>query len=64
MTEVVADSVQFLEPKNAQQGGQQDAYQQLTQSQTQRGQNTKPQGQNPFANANGPIDISDDDLPF
>ena len=64
VTEVVADSVQFLEPKNAQQGGQQDAYQQLTQSQTQRGQNTKPQGQNPFANANGPIDISDDDLPF
>ncbi|EVT54619.1 hypothetical protein Q596_02758, partial [Staphylococcus aureus M1551] len=25
--------------------------------------NTK-QSDNPFANANGPIDISDDDLPF
>ena len=63
VTEVVADSVQFLEPKNSN-GGQQDTYQQQTQSQTQRGQNTKPQEQDPFANANGPIDISDDDLPF
>ena len=63
VTEVVADSVQFLEPKNSN-GGQQDTYQQQTQSQTQRGQNTKPQGQDTFANANGPIDISDDDLPF
>ena len=63
VTEVVADSVQFLEPKNSN-GGQQDTYQQQTQSQTQRGQNTKPQGQDPFSNANGPIDISDDDLPF
>ena len=63
VTEVVADSVQFLEPKNSN-GGQQDTYQQQAQSQTQRGQNTKSQGQDPFANANGPIDISDDDLPF
>mgnify|MGYP002712071147 FL=1 len=63
VTEVVADSVQFLEPKNSN-GGQQDTYQQQMQSQTQRGQNTKPQGQDPFSNANGPIDISDDDLPF
>ena len=63
VTEVVADSVQFLEPKNSN-GGQQDTYQQQTQSQPQRGQNTKSQGQDPFANANGPIDISDDDLPF
>ena len=63
VTEVVADSVQFLEPKNSN-GGQPDTYRQQTQSQTQRGQNTKPQGQNPFANTNDPIDISDDDLPF
>lgn len=61
VTEVVADSVQFLEPKNSN-GGQQDTYQQQTQSQTQRGQNTKPQGQNPFANA--PEDLNIDDLPF
>lgn len=65
VTEVVADSVQFLEPKDNS-NGQQDAYQQ--QANQQRGQaqssNTKPQGNDPFANANGPIDISDDDLPF
>lgn len=61
VTEVVADSVQFLEPKNSN-GGQQDTYQQQTQSQTQRGQNTKPQGQDPFANA--PENLNIDDLPF
>lgn len=54
VTEVVADSVQFLEPKNSNQ--------QNNQPQQQRGQ--APTGNNPFANANGPIDISDDDLPF
>lgn len=61
VTEVVADSVQFLEPKNSN-AGQQDTYQQQTQSQTPRGQNTKPQGQNPFANA--PENLNIDDLPF
>ncbi|MEX6262149.1 single-stranded DNA-binding protein [Staphylococcus haemolyticus] len=54
VTEVVADSVQFLEPKNNNQ--------QNNQPQQQKGQ--APTGNNPFANANGPIDISDDDLPF
>lgn len=44
VTEVVADNVQFLEPKN-----------------TNKQSN---QGQIAFANANGPIDITDDDLPF
>ena len=29
-----------------------------------RQQSNEPVGDNPFANANGPIDISDDDLPF
>jgi len=61
VTEVVADSVQFLEPKNSN-GGQQDTYQQQTQSQTQRSQNTKPQGQDSFANA--PENLNIDDLPF
>ena len=61
VTEVVADSVQFLEPKNSN-GGQQDNYQQQAQSQTQRGQNTKPQGQDPFANA--PENLNIDDLPI
>ncbi|MGD6898622.1 single-stranded DNA-binding protein [Bacillus infantis] len=56
ITEVVADSVQFLEPK--QQGQQQN----------QQQQNHQPQGnsrvdEDPFRN-DGQIDISDDDLPF
>ena len=55
VTEVVADSVQFLEHKS----------QTNNQSQQQKGQ-TKSQKQsndNPF-NGNGPVDITDDDLPF
>ena len=65
VTEVVADSVQFLEPK-VNSNGQQDVYQQQANQQTGQAQtsNAKPQGSDPFANANGPIDISDDDLPF
>lgn len=55
VTEVVADSVQFLEPKS----------QSNNQSQQQKGQ-AKPQQQpaqdNPFAN--GGADISEDSLPF
>jgi single-strand DNA-binding protein len=59
MTEVVAESVQFLEPKNSQssnQGQSQNNNQQ--QSQNQR------QDEDPFKNDGTPIDISDDDLPF
>ncbi len=75
-TEVVCDSVQFLEPKNAQQNGgqrQQNEFQDYGQGfgGQQSGQNNSynnssntKQSDNPFANANGPIDISDDDLPF
>lgn len=57
VTEVVADSVQFLEPKSQSKG----------QSQQQSGQanpQQAPAKDNPFANPNGPIDITDDDLPF
>lgn len=52
VTEVVADSVQFLEPKNNNQ--------QNNQPQQQREQ--APAGNNPFGNNNA--DIDDDDLPF
>ncbi|PTL00211.1 single-stranded DNA-binding protein [Staphylococcus haemolyticus] len=52
VTEVVADSVQFLEPKNNNQ--------QNNQPQQQRGQ--APAGNNPFANNN--VDDNIDDLPF
>ncbi|GBU68051.1 single-stranded DNA-binding protein [Staphylococcus aureus] len=65
VTEVVCDSVQFLGPKNTN-DSQQDLYQQ--QVQQTRGQsqysNNKPVKDNPFANANGPIEIDDNDLPF
>ncbi|MBU7838966.1 single-stranded DNA-binding protein [Staphylococcus aureus] len=76
VTEVVCDSVQFLEPKNAQQNSgqrQQNEFQDYGQGfgGQQSGQNNSynnssntKQSDNPFANANGPIDISDDDLPF
>lgn len=53
VTEVVADSVQFLEPKNNNQ--------QNSQSQQQRGQASA--GNNPFANDNN-ANIDDDNLPF
>ncbi|CUH34952.1 Single-stranded DNA-binding protein%2C phage associated [Staphylococcus aureus] len=65
VTEVIADSIQFLEPKNSN-DTQQDLYKQ--QAQQSRGQSqypyNKPVKDNPFANANDPIEIDDDDLPF
>lgn len=80
VTEVMADSVQFLDTKNSQNNNQQSYSQNANnQPQQQRGQaqpqnNWQQQQQNkqqapnqqgnPFANANGPIDISDEDLPF
>ncbi|MFP4952343.1 single-stranded DNA-binding protein [Staphylococcus pseudintermedius] len=54
VTEVVCDSVQFLETKNNNQSN--------NQPQQQRGQ--APAQDNPFTNANNPIDIDDEDLPF
>ncbi|MDE9877851.1 single-stranded DNA-binding protein [Staphylococcus pseudintermedius] len=52
VTEVVCDSVQFSESKNNNQSN----------NQQQRGQ--APAQDNPFTNANNPIDIDDEDLPF
>lgn len=54
VTEIICDSVQFLEPKSNNQSN--------NQPQQQRGQ--APAQDNPFAIANGPIDIDDDDMPF
>ncbi|HFE4346716.1 TPA: single-stranded DNA-binding protein, partial [Staphylococcus aureus] len=59
-TEVVADSVQFLEPKNNNQQPNNN-YQQ------QNNAYNAPQNRqqnNPFANANSPIEIDDNSLPF
>src|SRR5699024_3520253 len=74
VTEVVADSVQFLESKGTSQsrGGRQDSYspgfqqnQNQYQQQNQSQNQNKNQGSsNPFENDGEPIDISDDDLPF
>ncbi|PZK37883.1 single-stranded DNA-binding protein [Staphylococcus aureus] len=61
VTEVVADSVQFLEPKNNNQQPNNN-YQQ--QNNSYNAPQNRQQSNNPFANANGPIDISSDDLPF
>lgn len=52
VTEVVCDSVQFLDTKSN------------NQQTNNNNQQTKNNGNNPFNNANGPIDISDDDMPF
>lgn len=80
MTEVVADSVQFLEPRsaNADRSGSdfgtppppppsQGSYQQQSNYQS----NQQPSQQNytstnddPFSTGGGPIEVSDDDLPF
>lgn len=67
ITEVVADSVQFLESKNNPNKGQQNnmnsqMYQGNQQSGLSQGNHSKPNGDNPFAKA--PIDVSDDELPF
>ncbi|EHT3663725.1 single-stranded DNA-binding protein [Staphylococcus pseudintermedius] len=52
VTEVICDSVQFLESKNNNQSN----------NQQQRGQ--APAQDNPFTNSNNPIDIDDEDLLF
>lgn len=58
VTEVVTDSVQFLEPKN---NGQANNVSKVQQTGTH---NQRSSNDNPFANNNGPIDIQSDDLPF
>jgi single-strand DNA-binding protein len=51
VTEVMAESVQFLEPKNSNQGNRSN-------------QQSNSNDPDPFANAGQPVDVSDDDLPF
>lgn len=60
VTEVVADSVQFLEPKNARQNSGSEGMSRENPNQHQGG-NTQ---EDPFKDDGEPIDISDDDLPF
>ncbi|TQR21815.1 single-stranded DNA-binding protein [Psychrobacillus vulpis] len=56
-TDVVADSVQFLEPKNGQ-----ATKNNSTGNQPQ--QNYTRVDEDPFANSEGPVGVTDDDLPF
>lgn len=81
-TEVVADSVQFLEPRSAQSqqpfmgqppygasqppyGGMQDPFGAPFQNQPpQNQQNYTRVDEDPFESSKGPIEISEDDLPF
>lgn len=78
MTEVVADSVQFLEPRSANSERSGAAYgsaprneQPYYQNQQPNQQYQQPSQQNytrtdndPFGMGSGPIEVSDDDLPF
>src|SRR5690606_18702135 len=78
ITEVVADSVQFLESKGSPssgggqpssqgaQGYNQNQNQQPYSNQGNQNQGNSNQGNqdNPFQDSGEPIDISDDDLPF
>ncbi|RIN43302.1 single-stranded DNA-binding protein [Staphylococcus succinus] len=54
---ITANRIEFLDTKGQSNGQSQ---QQSGQAKTQQA----PAKDNPFANANGPIDIQDDDLPF
>jgi len=77
-TDVVADSIQFLEPRNST-GGSQSTSNYESSTNTGGTNQWAPQGQNygnnnqpsytrvdedPFANSKGPIEVSSDDLPF
>ncbi len=75
MTEVVADSVQFLEPRNSRSDGQENAenrqqgYQTNNSSQYQgrsqaRQETNHRDSEDPFHRGSGPVEVTDDDLPF
>ena len=70
-TDVISDSIQFLEKSKSQQSGQgqtqtnqqsSQSYQQPSQQQQQ--QNYTRVDEDPFASTKGPIEVSEDDLPF
>lgn len=62
VTEVVAESVQFLEPRNqGSEGTQRSSY---TNQNLQHDQGYTRVDEDPFKNGGDPIDIPSDDLPF
>ena len=65
VTEVVCDSVQFLEPKgsnNASDGDKSNSY--TNAYNNKQNATAGAYEENPFKNSKGPVDINDDDLPF
>jgi single-strand DNA-binding protein len=66
ITEVLCESVQFLEPKSSRSNSQNNN--QYNNQQQNQGfnnqQNRNSFNNDPFANDGNPVDISDDDLPF
>ena len=67
VTEVVADSVQFLEPKgtNNESSNNNNSYQEAYGSQSNQATGSKPSYKdNPMSNSQQLSDIPDDDLPF
>jgi len=74
VTEVLAESIQFLEPRGSSQAqpsgsanyGQENSFQHQAQSQPSPSQASRPveQSGSPFEKDGEKIDISDDDLPF
>ena len=73
-TDVVADSVQFLEPRGGSGdrgqggqsygGGQQNSNPTYQQNQPTNQQNYTRVDDDPFGSSSGPIEVSDDDFPF
>lgn len=71
-TDVVADSVQFLEPRNGQASQNSAPKSQPNEHQRSQSEYQQPQTQqnytradeDPFANSSGPVEVHDDDLPF
>ncbi|MCU5081643.1 single-stranded DNA-binding protein [Bacillus cereus] len=66
VTEVLAESVQFLEPRNSGRGEQRNSpsQQPVGASFGNQGNSGFAKNDEPFSNVGQPIDISDDDLPF
>lgn len=72
LTEVIANSVQFLEPRNSNAGtpsnqnygGQQNGNANTPNQSYSAPNQTQGQDHDPFSTQGGPVTVSDDDLPF
>lgn len=64
VTEIVADSVQFLESKGGSSGGQSNNSNYNSSGGQSSSNNSNQNDRDPFKDKGEPIDIADDDLPF